>query len=176
MGRDAAVSNLIVGVVKVILVLVSLAVVGWVLDALSGFPARISVAWRLFGLVPLVVGVLLETIATRALWTSGDGTPNPIDPPKRLVTEGPYRRSRNPLYVARLSMLAGAAVLLSSLGLAVLTGGLFLLLQLLIVPREESRLIVRYGARYADYREAVPRWLALRAMDGGRRQSPRTRD
>lgn len=172
MGRDAALRTLIRGVVKVILVLVILVVVGWVVDALWGFPARISVAWRLLGIFPIVVGVLLETIATRALWTYGDGTPNPIDPPKLLVTEGPYRRSRNPLYLARLLTLAGAAVLLSSLGITVLTGGLVFLLQFLIVPREESRLIVRYGARYVDYRETVPRWLAIRPMDGGRRRRP----
>jgi protein-S-isoprenylcysteine O-methyltransferase Ste14 len=176
MGRDDALRNLIRGLVKVMLVLVGLVVVGWVLDILSGFPDRISVAWRLLGLVPLVIGVFLETTATRTLWTSGGGTPNPIDPPKRLVTQGPYRRSRNPLYLARLLMLVGAAVLLSSLGLVLLTGGLFLLLQFHVVPREENRLIVRYGTWYEDYRETVPRWLAIRPIGGARRQSPPTRD
>jgi protein-S-isoprenylcysteine O-methyltransferase Ste14 len=172
MPSDAPLRNLTNGVVKVILVLASLAVLGWVLDAFAGFPVRVPFEWRLLGLVPFATGAILEIVATRRLWTSGGGTPNPVDPPRQLVTNGPYRRSRNPLYLARLLILTGFTVLLSSVGLAVVTVGLLLLLQLIIVPREESRLIDRYGAKYIDYRSTVPRWFALRLTDGRGRQSP----
>jgi len=158
----------------VVLVLASLTVIGWLLDVAAGFPARIPIAWRLPGLISVAIGVSIEIVATRKLWTSGRGTPNPVDPPKQLVTEGPYRRSRNPLYLARLLVLIGLAILLSSLGLAVLSVGLFLLLELVIVPREESRLAIRYGAKYIDYRNTVPRWIALRPTEGRGRHGPRT--
>jgi protein-S-isoprenylcysteine O-methyltransferase Ste14 len=134
---------------------------------------RASVEWRLLGIVPVSLGTLLEMVATRRLWRFGGGTPNPVDPPKQLVTEGPYRRSRNPLYLARLLILTGLAILLSSLGLAVLTAALFLFLEFVLVPREEGRLVVRYGAKYNDYRETVARWIAIRPLAHGRgRQGP----
>src|SRR2546430_13777959 len=113
-------------------------------------------------------------VATRNLCQSARRTPHRVDPPKQLVTEDQYCRSRNPVILPRLLVLIGLAILLSSLGLAGLSVGLFLLLELVIVPREESRLAIRYGAKYIDYRNTVSRWIALRPADGRGRHGPRT--
>ena len=42
--------------------------------------------------------------------TKGRGTPNPLDAPKKLVVNGLYRYSRNPMYVAGLLVLCGEAL------------------------------------------------------------------
>jgi len=49
----------------------------------------------------------------------GRGTPAPIDPPKKLVTGGLYRYSRNPMYVGVLTVVFGWAILYRSRGVAV---------------------------------------------------------
>src|SRR5678815_1015794 len=56
--------------------------------------------------VPQVIGMLIGTLgAALAFWciltfaSVGKGTPAPFDPPRRLVTRGPYRFVRNPMYI-----------------------------------------------------------------------------
>ena len=58
---------------------------------------------------------------TCAFWgfaIRGKGTPAPIDPPKKLVVEGPYRVVRNPMYWSVVSAMLGEACLFRSLALA----------------------------------------------------------
>ena len=80
--------------------------------------------------------------------------------PDYLLAGGPYRFSRNPMYVAEGAIWAGWAVLFGSLpvstGLLVLT-----LVQNGAVRMEERMLSRRWGRAYDDYRATVPRWLVL---------------
>ena len=92
----------------------------------------------------------------------GRGTPAPIDAPKRLVTRGPYRYTRNPMYVAVLTVVMGWATLF---GAAVLVGYavvLFVVFSLFIRLYEEPRLAREFGEEYATYMSQVGRWLPRR--------------
>lgn len=76
-----------------------------------------------------------------------------------LVQEGPYRFSRNPLYVALSALLATFAGMLDNLWIL---GGLPLLILYLrrfVIAREERYLRDRFGEAYADYTRRVRRWL-----------------
>ena len=89
----------------------------------------------------------------------GQGTPVPIDAPKRLVVRGLYRATRNPLYVGVLSVAWGWAILFQSTRLAIyalLAGVGF---HLFVVLYEEPRLRRQFGAEYKRYYEQVGRWL-----------------
>src|ERR1700758_3513308 len=75
----------------------------------SGFTAPAGVG------LPEIAGLaLLASGAGVAIWCVvifalfGKGTPAPFDPPRRLVTEGPYRFTRNPIYLGAALALAGA--------------------------------------------------------------------
>ncbi len=88
-------------------------------------------------------------------------TVNPLSPEKTdsLVTDGVYGRTRNPMYVGMLLMLAGWGF-----ALAHLSGPLFLLLFAMYIDRfqiapEERALEARFGAAFTDYRRRVRRWL-----------------
>ena len=76
-----------------------------------------------------------------------------------LINEGPYRFSRNPIYVGFAITYAGLAIAMDS-ALA-----LFLLLPCLavvdqfVIAREERYLAARFGADYDAYRNRVRRWL-----------------
>ena len=134
---------------------------GLLVDLIVGLPRYSSLLSNSFGAVLIAGGLYLEGRATYVLWTLGGGTPNPAEPPKRLVTEGPYRFSRNPLYIARLLFLWGASLGLGSVG--VLSASLLLVLGLhfVLLPREEGRLETRFGDSYDEYRRQVPRWLPV---------------
>src|SRR5215472_15623011 len=71
------------------------------------------------GFLPLLLGVGLYLWCAGAFTFIGKGTPAPIDAPKVLVVEGPYRWVRNPMYVAVLLVILGQAIVLHSSLLAV---------------------------------------------------------
>lgn len=89
----------------------------------------------------------------------GHGTPNPADPPKKLVVEGLYRRSRNPMYVGVVLMVVGEATALGSRGLGIYAACLWTAFHLRVVLYEEPVLKRMFGTAFDDYRAAVPRWL-----------------
>jgi protein-S-isoprenylcysteine O-methyltransferase Ste14 len=77
----------------------------------------------------------------------------------QFVTDGPYSVSRNPLYSFSILGAAGAGAQLGSLVTAVLFATLAWLIFRVVVLQEETVLAERYGAAYASYLAAVPRFL-----------------
>ena len=98
----------------------------------------------------------------------GSGTPAPIDAPKRLVTRGFYRYTRNPMYVASLLVVIGWATLFGAAVLVAYAFLLFVVFSLFIRLYEEPRLAREFGEEYAAYVSQVGRWLPHRS----RRPSP----
>ena len=99
---------------------------------------------------------------TCAFWgfaLRGQGTPAPIDPPKKLVVEGPYRFVRNPMYWSVVSVMLGEAILLRALSLALWAAVFFSGASLFVILYEEPVLRRKFGAAYEDYCRRVPRWL-----------------
>jgi protein-S-isoprenylcysteine O-methyltransferase Ste14 len=83
----------------------------------------------------------------------------PHQPPSALVEAGPYRFSRNPIYLADLVILAGAALILGApLALILLVPFREVLLRRFILP-EEAVLERDLGPAYLDYKARVRRWL-----------------
>jgi protein-S-isoprenylcysteine O-methyltransferase Ste14 len=89
----------------------------------------------------------------------GKGTPAPIDPPKKLVVEGPYRIVRNPMYWSVALVMFGEGLVFHSLALAELTAAFFAAANLFVLFYEEPALRRKFGAEYEDYCRRVPRWL-----------------
>ncbi len=89
----------------------------------------------------------------------GRGTPLPIDPPKKLVVEGPYGVVRNPMYWSVASVMLGEAVVFHSLALAELAVAFFVGTNLFVLLYEEPALRRKFGAEYEEYCRRVPRWL-----------------
>lgn len=76
-----------------------------------------------------------------------------------FIEDGPYRLSRNPLYVGLLVLYVGLALLAPTFwGLVLIPLAVILLLWGAIYP-EERFLRERFGARYGDYQQRVRRWL-----------------
>ena len=117
-------------------------------------------AASLLGLPLIAAGVALY-VAT-AFWgfaLRGKGTPAPIDPPRTLVTEGPYRVVRNPMYWAVACVMMGEALAFGSPALAELAVAFFAGTILFVVLYEEPTLRRKFGAEYEAYCRRVPRWI-----------------
>jgi protein-S-isoprenylcysteine O-methyltransferase Ste14 len=113
----------------------------------------------MIGLLPLLLGVGLYLWCAGAFTFIGKGTPAPIDAPKVLVIQGPYRLVRNPMYVAVLSVLIGEAILFRSFVLAGYALLFWAVVHTFVVLVEEPSLREQFGADYEAYLRAVGRWV-----------------
>src|SRR5713226_190272 len=97
-----------------------------------------------------------------AFWgfaAGGQGTPLPMDPPKKLVVEGPYGVVRNPMYWSVASVLLGEAAVFHSVALVELTAIFGVAVNVFVLLYEEPALKRKFGAEYEEYCRRVPRWL-----------------
>ena len=91
--------------------------------------------------------------------TQGQGTPVPLDPPKRFVATGPYRFVRNPMMLGMFLILAGEAALCRSIIIFLYLLLASTVIHLVVRLWEEPDLARRFGSSYAAYRQQVPRWI-----------------
>ncbi len=100
--------------------------------------------------LPLIAAGFALYIAC-AFWgfaVRGRGTPLPMDPPRKLVTEGPYGVVRNPMYWSVFLVVLGEAVLFHSLALLALSAGFLVATSLFVLLYEEPTLRRKFGAEY----------------------------
>lgn len=131
---------------------------GFVLDRLHPVALLPDLAARILGVVFFAVGGALAWSAQSALRRAGTNV-NPHLPTLALVTDGPYRRTRNPLYLAGLAVCLGAACEINGLAAFLLLPVLVVLLDRGVVRREERYLEAKFGEEYREYRNRVRRWL-----------------
>ena len=106
----------------------------------------------------VLVAVALFVSAVRTLRVAG--TPVPGDrPTTAIVRAGPYRYSRNPIYLAFSLLQLGIALWVNSLWLLVALLPAVALMSLVVIPREERYLQTRFPSDYLPYKVAVRRWL-----------------
>lgn len=120
-------------------------------------PRWLSPPWTLLGALPIGAGAALHGWATRAFRRAG-ATAEPEGRPTALVRAGPYRWSRNPMYLAGVPLLAGVALLLGSIS-PVFILLLYCAVASRWVEREEGALRERFGGEWESYRGSVRRWI-----------------
>ena len=116
--------------------------------------------WAAVGLFAVGAGVFLH--CQWLFFSRGQGTPAPIDPPKKFVRRGLYKWVRNPMYLGVLAMVAAEVLFLRSFDILVYLVCLACVIHLFVLLYEENALRRQYGAMYEDYRTAVRRWLPRR--------------
>ena len=89
------------------------------------------------------------------------GTPffNLRKPASALITEGPYRFSRNPSYVSLTLLYLGIGTLLNNGWILLLVVPVLLVMDLWVVRKEERHLETKFGEDYLRYKAAVRRFL-----------------
>lgn len=110
------------------------------------------------GVAILVVAASFGSWAFREMWRHH----TPIEPghvPKKLVTTGPFRITRNPLYVTLVLILAATGFMMQSAWFFAAAAALVLLLDRLVITREERVIREHFGEEYAAYVARVRRWV-----------------
>jgi protein-S-isoprenylcysteine O-methyltransferase Ste14 len=133
-----------------------------VLHCLIPGPRWVGFPWRYAGLALIVAAAWFGIGGTR-LFAKHGTTIRPFEEPSVLMVEGPYRYSRNPLYLSLFLTLAGIAFLFGSLTP-------FLVLPLFVwvvgdrvIRKEEAILERRFGEEYLAYKGRVRRWFGRRS-------------
>jgi protein-S-isoprenylcysteine O-methyltransferase Ste14 len=114
---------------------------------------RRKIGWPL-----LSGGILLIGWFEWALRHAGTPT-NPYKPVSQLVTEGPFRYTRNPGYVAMAMIYTGIASLANALWAVVLLPVALIIIQRGVIEREERYLERKFGEDYRRYKARVRRWV-----------------
>ena len=108
---------------------------------------------------PLVV-VAIALFAYSVATFRAAGTPVPARKPTTMIVRaGPYRFSRNPIYLAFSLFQLGIAMWVNSVWLLATLVGAVALMHYFVIPTEEEYLERRFGAQYLDYKGSVRRWL-----------------
>ena len=128
------------------------------LHFLLPFRELIPFLWRFVGLVPLLLGIILNVLADRAL-KRHQTTVKPFESSRVLVTEGVFRVSRHPMYLGMILTIAGIAVLLGSLIPWSIVPLLAVLLDARFIRIEESMLEATFGEEYRRYKKQARRWI-----------------
>jgi protein-S-isoprenylcysteine O-methyltransferase Ste14 len=128
----------------------------WVLDRVW----TLQIGPPLIGMGGAVIFLAIALIGWALLvMVKAGNDPRPDKPDAALVESGPFRWSRNPIYLGFLLAAAGLALIWGTLwgwvGVAVLHG----LLDRLVIAKEEAYLTARFGAAYAAYQSRVRRWM-----------------
>jgi protein-S-isoprenylcysteine O-methyltransferase Ste14 len=144
--------------ILVVLVGFLVAYVGTRLDGLLGWRQFNYAAAHAAGWVLLDAGFLLRVWAAFDFYERKMKAIS-LDPQRKLVTAGPYRLTRNPLYLGgNVFIFFGAGLLFGSPGALLITAAHLPLVDLFI-RREERQLQATFGDDWLEYRQRVRRWV-----------------
>ena len=134
---------------------------GWFLDRYwrpLPLSSGVGAAVGRIGVFALVVGVGLAVWGMLTFRRARTAIV-PNQSASQLVTSGPYRFTRNPMYVGLTIAYVGVAAMLNSAWLLILLPVVLIVLIKLVITREELYLIDAFGEHYTAYRARVRRWL-----------------
>jgi protein-S-isoprenylcysteine O-methyltransferase Ste14 len=114
--------------------------------------------WNLLGILLLVLGIALNIQADNLFHQLGTAI-KPGAESSHLVTGGPFRWSRNPMYLGLVLVLTGVAVLLGSITPFFVVPVFALLIERNFIRKEEGMLATRFGPAWQDYRQKTRRWI-----------------
>jgi protein-S-isoprenylcysteine O-methyltransferase Ste14 len=114
-------------------------------------PLRSGTLWFYIGLPISLLGIAMYIIVSVNIANT------PVDRP---VTEGLYRYSRHPMYIASIPALVGAGIASAS-WLLLLLSILFAVTHLMNGIYEERLCLVAYGSVYQEYLDRTPRWIGI---------------
>jgi len=132
---------------------------GWWLDRNRlALPLDLGGATHLLGWLAVGIGLALFTWT---LWTFARHrtTVNPYGGASTLCTSGPFRFSRNPIYLGDWFILAGVSLLLATFWPLAFAPLIWIMLRFGVIQHEEVHLEAKFGDAYRDYKARVRRWI-----------------
>ncbi|MCD6365692.1 MAG: isoprenylcysteine carboxylmethyltransferase family protein [Planctomycetes bacterium] len=114
--------------------------------------------WRLLGVLPLALGIVFNIWADN-IFKQVNTTVKPFEKSQSLVTTGPFRFSRHPMYVGMTAILVGLALCLGTIT-PMFVAPLFVgVMHIVFIPAEERMMEEQFTREYRAYRKRVRSWL-----------------
>jgi len=141
--------------------------IAWVLAVLAGLTlswfmplplirSAVLAGWLGAPVFALALALFVWAIAT--MTRGGSNVPTNL-PTTTIVDTGPYRFTRNPIYLAMVLGLIGLAIVFNTLWLLLVAVPFALVIRYGVIAREEAYLERKFGGVYRRYRSGVRRWL-----------------
>jgi protein-S-isoprenylcysteine O-methyltransferase Ste14 len=122
-----------------------------------GLPEFISKPFSIALSLPLLIGGALSRLWCAGKFFKIKGTPVPTNSPPKLVTDGPYAYSRNPMMTGLFMVMAGIGICFGSITLTFIMTPLFVFMSILEFKNlEEPELEKRFGKEYCEYKAKAP--------------------
>src|SRR5262245_12149174 len=126
------------------------------LVALPFLPTDLPAGW--LGTMVFVLALALLAWAIVTITRAGSNVPTNL-PTTTIVERGPYRFTRNPIYLGMFLGLIGLGIAFDNLWLLMMLVPFALVIGYGVVAREEAYLERKFGGVYRGYRSRVRRWL-----------------
>ncbi len=130
----------------------------YIADRLRPFPLLPARTGTLLGIVLIVIGGSLALWGAATFASAGTAI-LPTGRTTRIVTNGPYRFTRNPIYVGLVFAYVGSAFVINSLWPLLFLPLALVVMQRGVIYREEAYLERKFGADYLSYKQRVRRWV-----------------
>ncbi|MDP1680190.1 MAG: isoprenylcysteine carboxylmethyltransferase family protein [Burkholderiales bacterium] len=121
-------------------------------------PLGFGPAGRELGWIVIALGLAGMAWALAAIW-GNHTTVNPYKAANNLVTSGPFRFSRNPIYVSDWLVYVGVMLLMQTLWPLLFAPLIWGLMRYAVIAHEEAHLEAKFGAEYRAYKARVRRWV-----------------
>ena len=131
---------------------------GLALDALIPIPSPPMAVVLAAGAIGIAGWLALDGAAMLLFRRAGTSVA-PMRPTTALVTSGPYRFTRNPMYVGMASLYVGVAIPLGAIWSLAFLPAVLLAVDRIAIQREERYLEAEFGEEYRAYKGRVRRWL-----------------
>jgi protein-S-isoprenylcysteine O-methyltransferase Ste14 len=145
-----------------IIVLVIQILLPWVIAKFGvryGWSQGTPEVWNLIGLTAVVIGISLYAWCLSFHFkTYSESVRLGFSPPK-LVTDGPYQISRNPMYLSGLFAWLGWTIFYGSPAVLIGLVFLWLIFTFKVIPGEEHQLEALFGDDYLEFKRTVRRWI-----------------
>jgi protein-S-isoprenylcysteine O-methyltransferase Ste14 len=129
------------------------------LSALAGWPRFPGLPIVPLGVVLVTAGVALPPWAGALFWRAGATLIPQATDHKRLVVDGPYRFTRNPMYLGLTLVTLGIAVSNGAWPMLLAPIALVVTFNFVHIPYEEAAMRREFGADFDDYARRVRRWI-----------------
>lgn len=141
------------------LVFLGFILLGLAADRLLGLPSFVvpsAIGWIGIGLMVAGLALILSALG---LFRSVGENPEPWTPSETIIATGPYRITRNPMYLGMAAIQSGFGLWWASVGVVALLPVAMIVIDRFVIAREEQYLRSNFGAPYEDYCKRVRRWV-----------------
>ena len=140
------------------LILLGFILAGLGLDLIQPAPFLPQTLQYALGAVLIALGLALAGSAIVCFLRAGTNVPTRL-PATALVRAGPYRFTRNPIYVAMIALLLGVGIMVDSAWVLAMAVPFALVIRYGVIAREERYLETKFGEPYRAYRAEIRRWI-----------------